>query len=370
MTSRLRGIALGVSIVASACADPEGAPPPVASCEPPTGCVHADRVDGACRCLVWQAVSVEPVPVKYVVVGVLYSPLGDESMLAHGFTPARSPPEPTAASDFGARWRSVVRARDGSEVVATLGPGDLGSSGTWGPLIPVTETSATLSQPSNVSLTSYGDTDVSPHELDLIFIWINPAAAVTTDYVGNKSVSWSWTSDCSYPDGCLGPWVFPFYAGQLSGAIAASNPYMQAMLAAFDAADRSTILAFDPYFDPPGRDPSTIPADPRFQQLGAASLGPHYAITPPLTWTPCPGTLTDAGFEVMAETEVPFGAGETLVLQHSVLSTSASCTPQLPGLYFASSAPECMLGAEVLVDRMFGTLLMLPTSVGAACSKQ
>jgi len=70
----------------------------------------------------------------------------------------------------------------------------------------------------------------------------------------------------------------------------------------------------------------------------------------------------------MAETEIPFGAGETLVLQHSVLSTSASCTPQLPGLYFASSTPDCVLGADVLVDRLFGTLLMLPTSVGAGCS--
>jgi hypothetical protein len=42
--------------------------------------------------------------------------------------------------------------------------------------------------------------------------------------------------------------------------------------------------------------------------------------------------------------------------------------PQHPGLMFGTSTPGCTIRADVYVDRAFGTLLMLPTSVAAACT--
>jgi hypothetical protein len=366
MIGRARGIAIAVGVVVAACGS-ETRPSQVA-CERPEGCVRADRVGGTCQCLEWQVVSVEPVPVKFVVVGVLYAPLGNQSQVAYGFTPPGADPLAPSA-DLGARWRSVVRTRDGSEIVATVGPGDLGH-GIWGPLTIPTATSASLAQPTDQSLRLANTMDVHSHASDQIFVWINPAAAVTTDYAGNKTISWSWTSLCSYPGGCPGPTVFPFAAGQFDATYTSPNPYVQAMLAAFDAADRAAILAYDPFFDPPGRDPATIPADPRFKDLGSALVSPSHVVTPLLGWAPCIGTLTDAGFQVMAEIDVPFGAGESLLLQHSVLSTTAACKPQVPALTLATTTQGCEIAADVFVDTMFGTLLILPTSVGSSCSTE
>jgi hypothetical protein len=366
MPSRSSLIALAA--VAAACGS-EGSPPQPAACETPTGCVRADRVGGTCTCLEWQVVSIEPVPVKYLVVGVAYRPLGNQSSVTYGFTPSNvEPPVFPASSNLGARWRSVIRAGDGSEIVATVGPGDLGH-GIWGPMMTVTPTSAALVQPANAALTILpGQVDVSSHESDQFFIWINPAAAVVTNYAGEKSVSWSWTADCILPGNCPGPTVYPFTAAWLHGTDV--PPVLQAALDAFDATDRAAILAHDPFFDPPGRDPATIAVDPRFRSLGTANLGALYTAVPPVTWTPCTGTLTDDTFLPLTADGTRFGAGETLVVQHAVLSTAPTCTPQRPGLHLESSTPGCSIVAEVLIDTMFGTLLTMPTSVGASCSAQ
>jgi hypothetical protein len=141
------------------------------------------------------------------------------------------------------------------------------------------------------------------------------------------------------------------------------------MLDAFDAADRAAIVKYDPFFDPPGRDPATIVSDPRFGRLGTAAFDPGSPLaTAGFSWVPCAGTLADDGFQALAQAETPFGAHETLVVQHSVLSTAAACVPQKPGLRIGSTTPGCSLGADVLVDKLFGTLLMVPTSIGPSCS--
>jgi hypothetical protein len=311
--------------------------------------------------------------VKYVVVGVAYPALGNGSGVTYGYLgPGTDLPRPfpPASSALGARWRSVVRATDGSEVVATVGPDDLapGNGFPWG-MAAVTETSVSLYQTYGAD-TLLSVLDVHSHEGDGIYVWINPAAAVITDYAGNKKVSWSWTSACSYPGGCDGPFVFTIAAARFDGTAGPPpNPYLQAVLSAFDDHDRATILAYDPFFDPPGRDPATIPDDPRFLHAGSASVSPSSDVTPAVTWMPCTGTLMDAGFQPMAKSEVPFGSGETLVLEHTVLSTSATCALQSPGLYLATSTPGCAMSAEVYVDTMFGTLLMLPTEIGASCTR-
>src|SRR5574342_511625 len=267
---------------------------------------------------------------------------------------------PAAASDFGSRWRSLVLSRDGSERVARLGPIDVGRY-MWGPMVPVTGTSAALVQPSSQAMGTFSPMDVPTHRNDQLFIWMNPTAAVVTDYVGGRSVAWS------SPGG--GADVFIALAGWLDGTVATSNPYIQAILDTFDAADRAAILRYDPFYVP-GWDPSAIGTDPRFERVTwSITISEGSApVVQPLTWTPCADTFGDADFPVLAQSaEVPYGTGETLRLQHSVLSTNAACAPQHPGLMVGTSTPGCTIRADVYVDQAVGTLLMVPTSVSAAC---
>jgi hypothetical protein len=367
---RARSVLITLAAMVAACGQDDS---PQVACETPTGCVRGGRVGGTCGCLEWQVVSIEPVPVKFVVVGISYGTIGNKSSVTYGFTPSSMVldlPFPPSASDLGARWRSVIRARDGSESVATVGPGhlDTGPYGTWNHLVPVTSTSAAFTEGTNAAVAFSTPLDVMSPETHVFFVWINPAAAVVTDYAGGKSVSWSWTAACSRPGGCIGPTVQTVEAGMLTGSII-PTPFAQAVIDAFDPADRAAILAHDPYFDPPGRDPATIAADPRFRHLGTAKVGPASASTPSTAWIPCTGPLTDGAFLPFTSVERPFGAGETLVLQHALLSTSPTCTLQQPGLHLGTSTPGCEMVADLYVDTMFGTLLTVPSSVGASCTR-
>ncbi len=331
------------------------------ACDPTTGCVRVDRISGTCQCLEWELVSIEPVPVKYVVVGIVYAALGNESQVSYGYTtPVAS--IPPASSQFGSRWRSLVRSADGSESVAALGPISVGS-GTWGPLTPVTMSSGALIQPLNEALGVQSTLDVNSHEGDQIFVWLNPAAAVTTNYIGEKTVAWS----TKVSHGVGGALVMPFYAGWLDGAIPMPSN-VQDLLTGLDASDLAAILKRDPFFEPPGRDPATIGSDPRFRRLETVFIDPNHLGSASAAWTPCAETLTDATFPVLAEEEIAFGARETFVLQHSFLTANAVCTPQQPGLVLGTITPACSISADVLVDTMFGTLLTLPTSVTPSCT--
>lgn len=337
-------------------------------CDLPPGCLQVERIEGTCQCREWQLVSIKPVPVKYVVVGVAYAVLGNESLVSYGHWPGDTS-LPATDSDFGSRWRSLVRAPDGSERVAALGPIDV-SRGLWGPMMPITATSAALVQPSSVAMGFFTYLDVPAHSQDVIFIWMNPAVAVATDYAGGRSVAWSSTTGPCTGLACPGADVFMALAGWLDGTVVPSNPYIQAILDTFDAADRAAVLEYDPFYGPVGRDPSTFAGDPRFQLLANVSIDSLAApVVRPLTWTPCAGTLGDGDFPVLVESaEAGYGNGETFVLQHSVLSTDAACAPQHPGLVVGTSTPGCTIQADVFVDEVFGTLLMIPSAVSAACT--
>ncbi len=360
---------LALAAASLSCGQETGIAP---ACDRPEGCLRTERVNGTCQCLEWQLVSIEPVPVKYVVVGVVYPPLGSQSMVSYGYSDGTTEGGvttfPPTASDLGSRWRSLVRAPDGSERVATLGPLDVGHF-LWGPMIAVTGTSAALVWPSSGAIGLSSLVDVLPRQDDQFFIWINPAVAVATDYAGGRSVAWS------SPGG--GADVFIAAAGWLDGTVVPSNPYIQAILDTFDAADRAAILQYDPFYVP-GWDPSAIGTDPRFERMvgglqvqgGFVSIWEALApVVQPLTWTPCDGVLDNGDFPVLAQSaELPYGTGETLVLQHSVLSAAAACAPQHPGLMVGTSTPGCTIQTDVFVDKAFGTLLMIPSFVSAACT--
>lgn len=358
-------VSLPLALTSISCGtDTPAALPP---CDLPQGCLQVERIDGTCRCREWQLVSIKPVPVKYVVVGVVHAPIGNQTMVSVGHW-SGGPGIPATAADFGSRWRSQVRTLDGSELVASVGPIDSAPWGFFGSLTPTGATSAALAMSSGTAMGTSIGVDVPSRSQDEIFIWMNPAVAVATDYVGGRSAAWS-AGVCTGVATCPAD-VFIALAGWLDGSVATSNPYVQATLDRLDAADRAAILQYDPLYDP-GWDPAAIAGDPRFQQLTSVAItsGAEPVAVQPLTWVPCAGTLDDADFPVLARSaEVPYGSGETFLLQHSILSASATCTPQQPGLVIGTSTPGCSIQADVFVDRAFGTLLMLPTSVSAACT--
>src|SRR3954470_6706499 len=359
-----RSVPFAIAAVAILAACSGGSPPTESSCALPSGCV---RADAACQCIEWQIVSVETVPIRFVVVGLVYAPLGNESAVTYGYGTATVLPSMAASSsDFGARWRSVIRAADGSEKVAAFAPGNVGPYG-W-TLYPVTATTVAMGQRPDSWITESSGSDVTSAQTDSLFVWMNPAAVVETDAGGGKFIRWSSAPSCIDGSACPTAAVFGLAAGWLDGTLSQANPYMQALLDAFTPAERAAILAYDPRFNPPGRDPSTVAADARFRSAGVAEATTGISVYPSPRWAPCATRLSDDGFVPFAAAEIPFGNGQTLVLQHSAVATSTSCAVQQPSLKFGTSTSGCGIGANVLIDTMFGTLLTVPTAITAACT--
>ncbi len=356
-----------LALLLAACGGAPPTPAPLAACQAPTGCLRAERVGGDCQCLEWEVVSVEPVPVKFLVVGVIYAPPGNQSTVVHGFS-SGSGRLPASASDLGARWRSIVRASDGAETAASLGPSDVGA-GLFAPLTQVTGASAALVQSTHVAVGSSPVIDLPSREQDQLLVWINPTAAVVTDYTGGRTVSWSWRSDCGYPGGCTMPLVYPISAALLSGSATTPNPYVQGVLDALDAEDRAAILAHDPWFHPGGLDPASLPSDPRFVHVASSSVSPGRSELPPTSWAPCTAPLDDAGFAILGEETYPYGHRSTLAVQYGALATSTACAAQQPGLLLSTSTAGCGMTVEVYVDRRFGTILTVPSSPTAECTR-
>lgn len=145
-------------------------------CTVPTGCVRGGDVAGACQCQEWEIVSIEPVPMKYMVVGVTYALVGSLTRYSYGspafFGPTVAPDGfPNADSILGIRWRAVIRSADGSEQVAALGPNNVGV-GDFGPFIPITMSSAAVVMEGMRSGGSGYDAPL--HQIDQIFVWLDP----------------------------------------------------------------------------------------------------------------------------------------------------------------------------------------------------
>ncbi len=333
-------------------------------CTPPTGCVRSGEVAGSCQCLEWEIVSIEPVPMNYMVVGIVYALLGNQSQVTYGHMPVGL--NPPSSSEFGTRWRSVIRALDGSEAVAALGPIDMADLGFWPPLKPVTEESGALTYPFNGAITVGKQFDVSSREYDQIWLWVNPGAAVVTDYSGRKSIAWSTPNRDTYGGG-PGPMVWTFLAGWLDGTIP-MTPSTADLLPPLGAGDVASILSHDPFFaGSTAPDSATLAANPRYRKVGAASFNESAANVPPVGWS-CSAPVTDASFPVLDTAEIPFGNRETLVLESTTVGVDEACVIQAPALALGSSTPGCRAEADVFVDTVFGTLLMVPTSVDAACT--
>lgn len=364
---RLLGACL-VLVMASSCGSSD-------TCDAPKGCLRVERVAGACQCLEWETVRVETVPIKFVVVSVVYGAIGNGSELWYGWT-AGTPP---ASSELGSRLRAVVRAADGSERAATMTNVDQGDSFP-GPLRPVTPESAAM-------LLAWGDgsgsgsadgflngLDAPGASGDRILVWANPTLTLTTNFVGDRQASWSWTAvgHCFWPLplGCTGPHVIAISPDELDGTRPPVDFFVAQFLTTLSPVERETILRYHPLYDPAGRDPATLAADPRFLTLGSASVYETGSSSPIPAWNPCVGALSDAAFEVLHQADLPLpGSAAQLLLQHSVISAEADCRTQQPGIALATRTPGCSMAATVYLDRMFGTLLFVPTAVAAACTR-
>jgi len=80
------------------------------------------------------------------------------------------------ASDLGARWRSVIRAADGAETVASIGPGGLDPQSSW-PFSRVTAQSGALTMPASLGMGLRPQKDLAAPDEDIFLVWVNPAAA-------------------------------------------------------------------------------------------------------------------------------------------------------------------------------------------------
>ncbi len=337
-------------------------------CKAPEGCLRAGDVDGTCQCLEWQVAWVENVPVRFVVLSVVYRAPGSLGQAGYG-------PRGDASglrSEVGARWRSLVRAGGGSEQVGALGRLDVGQPDvyTLHPVqvaYPVTATSGavTLEPPAGVVLPSM--LDVPATEQDYLEVWVNPVATVTTDFAGNRTVDWSWSGSC-FGKSCEGALTVWLAFGEITGTVPhPAGTANEMFLATLSDAERAELLRYHPLLDPPGRDPATLASDARFLSLTRLQVPNSIGtIIGNELWTPCAGTLTDADFPVLHEAEIPFGDG-TLVVQHSVQSISPICTAQSPRLLLMAGS-QCAMEADFYVDRAFGTVLGVPTSVSAGCT--
>jgi hypothetical protein len=370
----MRALLLGTCLVAvtgSSCG--------TSTCAEPTGCHRADAVSGSCQCLEWETVRVETVPIKFVVVSVVYRGIGNESWLAYGWTPG-SGSMPAANSELGTRFRAVFRDEAGIERTALMANADVGS-GLGGALSLVTPESADFllawgdGQGSGSALGFGSSFDAPGLASDEIAVWVNPTLTVTTNYLGEKLATWSWTSvgHCFWPTqlSCEGPHVAGIPVDVLDGTRITGDPYTALFLATLTPAERAGILAYHPLHDPADRDPATLGTDSRFLSLGPAEVHEGGASWPTAAWTPCTGALSDASFEVLhqAPSLSSYNVQGSLLLEHSVLSAEAICRPRQPGLSLATSTPGCAVTASVYLDRMFGTLLFVPTDVAPSCTR-
>lgn len=330
-----------------------------AACEPPAGCVTVERLAGECTCSKWQVASVRAVRLPYLVVWVADTMPGSASIVSYGHWA-----EPADADTFlGSRWRTVVRADDGSETVATPTVLDMGDgNGLSAVRVTAASVMVGLASVSGINFSTWVDVPPEPHDVRFE-VWVNPVATVTTDVAGNRTVDWSWDPAVGSATGAA---VLTLTASELASGTSASAA-RQLFLDGLTAAERTDLLRYYPLYDPPGRDPLTLSQDPRFLHVSSSGFSYGTDASPDVGWTPCAGTLDDAVFPVLAEQEAPIGeSGDTLLLQHSV---QRLCQLQNPVVQLGTRTEGCGMQVDLYVDRVFGTLVPVAGEVGASCTR-
>jgi len=318
-------------------------------CPPPEGCLSAARSSGTCACTEWTTVSTETAQLPFVVLGVRYPPAGTASVVRYGTTwdPAQIPQSDSA---IGTTIRAVIRGANGADRVAGVGALPAAAD--------LERSSATTLRAgrSGGIWTLSNDLDLRTAGSDVISVWTNAVVTVSTSYVGDKTVHWSLSPRCFIPVLCGGADYLSLSTALARGGVSVGGP-ADDFLASLGPDGRAALHAFD------AREAGAV-AFPRYQWLTSVPADETVTRSVSVTWQPC---AAPAAFEVLAETTVPLAGGDTFVLQYGVQS-DAACTAQRPGVLVGTSTPGCRFRAEVLVDRLFGTVLMQPSAVSPACT--
>ncbi len=345
-------LAFAAGVAGAGC---DTAPP----CDIPAGCVRAERVDGACACSEWAIVEEREIPLKYVVVSVVYPMAGNASAVQYGGIGE----EPFYAVEYApvaVRLRVRVRSRAGVESVVPVRRVDDGG-GAW-TLRVATPASVLASAPRAEPLIHASVADVSPNERDdRILVWVNPRAVLATDAAGGKSVAWEGTG--STPAEC-GPeplHVVSVAPAQVAGTAATDDPCAAAFLATLSGIERAEIRRHDGFLEPPGRLPDGFFADARFQTL--ENTWPVYrddtytvSQVEMVSWSLVePPSDVD---EALLRTERGLASGETVVLEHVPVADPAAPTRTL-GYAAETLTIGCEVTTGVVVDLAFGTAAMM-----------
>jgi hypothetical protein len=191
---------------------------------------------------------------------------------------------------------------------------------------------------------------------------------------GNARGLWGWSGTCFSPGGasgalgCSAPDVLTLNFDEIDGT-APAPVWNQPFLDSLTADERTAILAYDRLGSRPFTTSTEMDADPRFIRVGevdADPAGSRFPMQP--TWTPCSTVARDEDFPVFASMEVPLSASETLIVEHSWLSTTLDCSTQTLGLTVGTSTPGCLITQIAYLDRMFGTFAFLWVSSRPACT--
>jgi hypothetical protein len=334
------------------------------------GCLT--QAASACTCEEWETVSVDVIRPPYVVTGVDYAVAGAGSQVAYGHeTPSEQNGAIVSADSLqGARWRTVL-LRSGEATPATIGTSLDGFGATV--VAPVTPTSGLFQTGgSGFAEILMGGTDLPSREHDIILLWVNPVLTISTKYNGESEVSWGALEEqpCPWsPMTCLAAVPMALAIGEIDGTLSPSEDHV-GFLASLTDAQREELLAFDPAYGVDAQGLASLASDPRFVARGSVQVGPD-PVAPSVSWTPCDAPLSDAGQEpVLGELDLAPGIGGVVhpVLRYGVLSGSPTCSAQSPGLSLRSQTPGCTFTADVLVDRRFGSLLILPRAAAEACT--
>lgn len=345
---------IGVVLVfpATSCS---GDPP----CSVPTGCVHAERVQGACACTEWEIVKVEQLPVKYVVASVLYPMAGDRSGVQYGGAGA-APFQERSLSPHGARWRTRIRAADGTERIARAREPDDGGSA-WS-LARVTPESVALVAPDAPEVLM-SEVDIPDHALeDRILVWVNPSATIETDFAGERWIRWSMREPLPRCGWMAWLQVVPLLPAFLDGTVPApEGSCAEAFVSSLDARERAEILSYDVFFAPADRPVQSLFEDARLEPIANEQVRPYAERPGYLTWR-WTGSLADADYEVLSSSELPGIGDETLLVEHGRFAVDVPPSERSYAVFLATSSPTCDVGAALLLDGRFGTALMAVSS--------
>lgn len=311
-------------------------------------------------------IAVTKVDLPWVVVAVSYAVPGNASSLTYG-----------AGVTFGSRWRSYAAVAGSSEKTLTFDRLRAAASAEFG-VAAVTGESGAVYRKAEALVPIRSTIDYDPmHRNDDFFVWVNPTVVVSKHWDGSRT--YAWDVNANYPEcGLYGLKIERIPAGMIAGAIAPGTGCQIAFLGSLSDGDRQVILGHDPFWAG-----TSLEADARFDpwpfrgavyQFGTAcDYCQHYSFDFAVSKDTCAGesagTITDATAEVIKERRISKD-DTTVRVQNLNYAAAAACAQQSALLHLDTNTLSCLVDASIYVDRMYGTIAVVPVgAVSAECTE-